>query len=154
MGWKYAHRGGSAQLIIEKAKALGLAGDPVWRQRLAELWAKETISATSTSGWCGGDGRPGPGPEGSILKLAMGEFIRLAAQTGADLTGAGGSPGTRTRRGRTRGPSGCAAAPASPSPAGPPRCSKNLAAERVLGLPRDMVDDRDVPFDEWIRRAD
>ena len=28
---------------------------------------------------------------------------------------------------------------------------KNLTAERVLGLPRDMADDRDVPFDEWIR---
>ena len=90
-GLKYAHRGGSAQLIIENAKALGVTGDPVWRQRLAELWAKEKMFTFlhQKVGAAVMAGRE-PGPEGSILKLAMGEFITLAAQTGADLAGAGG----------------------------------------------------------------
>src|SRR5205823_15082428 len=42
-GLKYAQRGGSAQLIIDKARARGPGADPVVRQRLAPLWAREAV---------------------------------------------------------------------------------------------------------------
>src|SRR5256885_1833332 len=42
-GLKYAQRGGSAQLIIDQARSLGLVDDAGVRQRLAGLWTKEAI---------------------------------------------------------------------------------------------------------------
>jgi alkylation response protein AidB-like acyl-CoA dehydrogenase len=154
-GLKYAHRGGSAQLIIEKAKALGVTGDPVWRQRLAELWAKEKMFTFlhQKVGAAVMAGRE-PGPEGSILKLAMGEFITLAAQTGADLAGAGGVAWDPDTPAADAWAERLCGSPCFTIAGGTTEVLKNLTAERVLGLPRDMVDDRDVPFDEWIRRAD
>jgi len=154
-GLKYAQRGGSAQLVIDKARALGRLDDPVVRQRLAQLWAREAIFGylhhrVGTAVMAGRD----PGPEGSILKLAMGAFIGLAAETGADLVGPaavawnGGDPAANGWAERLCG------APCFTIAGGTTEVLKNLVAERVLGLPRDREDDRDVPFDEWIRRAD
>ena len=95
-----------------------------------------------------------PGPEGSILKLAMGAFIGLAAETGADLVG----PGAVAWEGEGPAADGWAerlcGAPCFTIAGGTTEVLKNLVAERVLGLPRDRVDDRDVPFDEWVRRCD
>jgi len=154
-GLKYAQRGGSAQLVIDKARALGLGGDPVVRQRLADLWAKEAIFGylhrrVGSAVMSGRD----PGPEGSILKLAMGAFIGLAAETGADLVG----PGAVAWEGEGHAADGWAerlcGAPCFTIAGGTTEVLKNLVAERVLGLPRDRVDDRDVPFDEWVRRCD
>jgi len=154
-GLKYAQRGGSAQLIIDKARGLGLAADPVVRQRLAHLWASEAIFGYlhRRVGSAVMAGRE-PGPEGSILKLAMGAFIGLAAETGADLVG----PGAVAWEGDGPAADGWAerlcGAPCFTIAGGTTEVLKNLVAERVLGLPRDRVDDRDVPFEEWVRRCD
>ncbi|HVW33880.1 MAG TPA: acyl-CoA dehydrogenase family protein [Acidimicrobiia bacterium] len=154
-GLKYAQRGGSAQLIIERARRLGLGGDPVVRQRLARLWSAETIFGYlhHKVGSAVMAGRE-PGPEGSILKLAMGAFIGLAAGTGADLVGARAGawePDEPLADGWSERLCG---APCFTIAGGTTEVLKNLVAERVLGLPRDTADARDVPFDEWIRRFD
>jgi alkylation response protein AidB-like acyl-CoA dehydrogenase len=152
-GLKYAQRGGSAHLIIDKARSLGLVTDPVVRQQLAHLWAKETIFGylhhrVGSAVMAGRD----PGPEGSILKLAMGAFIGLAAATGADLVGASAVAWDPDRPAADGWAERLCGAPCFTIAGGTTEVLKNLVAERVLGLPRDGVDDRDVPFDEWIRR--
>ena len=166
-GLKYAQRGGSAQLIIDKARSLGVVDDPVVRQRLAHLWAREAIFGYlhRRVGSAVMAGRE-PGPEGSILKLAMGAFIGLAAGTGADLVGpaavawenGAGENGAGENGGREPAADGWAerlcGAPCFTIAGGTTEVLKNLVAERVLGLPRDRVDDRDEPFDEWVRRHD
>jgi alkylation response protein AidB-like acyl-CoA dehydrogenase len=154
-GLKYAQRGGSAQLIIDKARTLGLVDNPVVRRQLANLWAEETIFGYlhHRVGAAVMAGRE-PGPEGSILKLAMGAFIGLAAGTGADLVGAAAvawEPDAPLADGWSERLCG---APCFTIAGGTTEVLKNLVAERVLGLPRDNADDRDVPFDEWIRRFD
>jgi alkylation response protein AidB-like acyl-CoA dehydrogenase len=154
-GLKYAQRGGSAQLIIDKARALGRAGDPVVRQQLARLWAEETIFGYlhHRVGSAVMAGRQ-PGPEGSILKLAMGSFIGLAAGTGTDLVGAPAVAWDPDEPAADGWAERLCGAPCFTIAGGTTEVLKNLVAERVLGLPRDTADDRDVPFDEWIRRFD
>lgn len=154
-GLKYAQRGGSAQLIIDTARALGLLGEAVVRQQLADLWVKEAIFGYlhHRVGSAVMAGRQ-PGPEGSILKLAMGAFIGLAAETGADLVGAGAMAWDADEPGAEGWAERLCGAPCFTIAGGTTEVLKNLVAERVLGLPRENTDDRDVPFDEWIRRFD
>jgi alkylation response protein AidB-like acyl-CoA dehydrogenase len=149
---KYAQRGGSAQLIIDKARSLGLVTDPVVRQRLARVWAQETIFGYlhRRVGSAVMAGRA-PGPEGSILKLAMGAFIGLAAATGADLVGVSSIAWEPDRPAADGWAERLCGAPCFTIAGGTTEVLKNLVAERVLGLPRDGVDDRDVPFDQWIK---
>lgn len=154
-GLKYAQRGGSAQLVIGAARALGRLDDPVVRQRLARLWAEEAIFGylhhrVGAAVMAGRD----PGPEGSILKLAMGALIGLAAGTGADLVGPAAVAWDRGQPGADGWSERLCGAPCFTIAGGTTEVLKNLVAERVLGLPRDAVDDRDVPFDVWIRRFD
>jgi alkylation response protein AidB-like acyl-CoA dehydrogenase len=151
-GLKYAQRGGSAQLIIDKARSLGLVTDPVVRQRLARVWAQETIFGYlhRRVGSAVMAGRA-PGPEGSILKLAMGAFIGLAAATGADLVGVSSIAWEPDRPAADGWAERLCGAPCFTIAGGTTEVLKNLVAERVLGLPRDGVDDRDVPFDQWIK---
>jgi alkylation response protein AidB-like acyl-CoA dehydrogenase len=154
-GLKYAQRGGSAQLIIDKARALGLIGDAVVRQQLADLWAREAIFGYlhHRVGSAVMAGRQ-PGPEGSILKLAMGAFIGLAAETGADLVGAGAVAWDADDLGADGWAERLCGAPCFTIAGGTTEVLKNLVAERVLGLPRENTADRDVPFDEWIRQEE
>jgi alkylation response protein AidB-like acyl-CoA dehydrogenase len=154
-GLKYAQRGGSAQLIIDKARSLGVVHDPVVRQQLAHLWAKEAIFGYlhHRVGSAVMAGRA-PGPEGSILKLAMGAFIGLAAETGAEITGAATVAWDPYEPGADGWSERLCGAPCFTIAGGTTEVLKNLVAERVLGLPRDSVDDRHVPFDEWIQRFD
>jgi alkylation response protein AidB-like acyl-CoA dehydrogenase len=154
-GLKYAQRGGSARLIIDKARALGLLGEAVVRQQLADLWAREAIFGYlhHRVGSAVMAGRQ-PGPEGSILKLAMGAFIGLAAETGADLVGAGAMAWDADEPGAEGWAERLCGAPCFTIAGGTTEVLKNLVAERVLGLPRENADDRDLPFDEWIRQEE
>ena len=99
-GLKYAQRGGSAQLILDKARALGLAGDPVVRQQLAQVWVTEAIFGyLHHRVGAGGHGRPRPRPRGVDPQAGHGGLHRARRRDRS-------RPGRRGRRGLGSGPAG------------------------------------------------
>ncbi|MEM9134836.1 MAG: acyl-CoA dehydrogenase family protein [Actinomycetota bacterium] len=143
------HRpGGSAQQVLDTARAFGGTEDLVLRQRLAQVVAHERIRLLSTARVAGAR-RAGasPGPEGSIGKLfwvnglaPRGDVVasvlgpRLVADTGEwGSYGWGehvlGAPGYRIAGGSDE-------------------VQRNIIGERVLGLPGEPRVDKDVPWNE------
>jgi alkylation response protein AidB-like acyl-CoA dehydrogenase len=71
--------------------------------------------------------------------------VSKVAELGLALMG----PGALLRRGPW--PNRFLGAPAIHIAGGTDEVQKNIAAERVLGLPREPLSDRDVPFDQLSR---
>jgi len=143
----YPQRAGRVDLLVDRARAQGRAGDPVARQELARVlslqkvssWTAERARANRAAG------RP-PGPEGSIGKLALSHVARAAARAHSLLAGpsamlAGGDApldGTITEV--------LLSVPAQSIAGGTDEIQRNILAENLLGLPREPAVDREAPF--------
>jgi alkylation response protein AidB-like acyl-CoA dehydrogenase len=86
-----------------------------------------------------------PTAESSVMKLALARVMTRAAEAAMKALG----PGALARRGFWQNE--FLFAPAWHIAGGTDQVQKNVCAERVLGLPRDPHDLRDVPFDELPR---
>jgi len=86
-----------------------------------------------------------PTAEASVMKLALARLI----SRGSDLALRGMGAGALLRRGHWQNQ--FLYAPAFHIGGGTDEIQKNIAAERVLGLPREPSGDREVPFDELPR---
>lgn len=86
-----------------------------------------------------------PTAESSVMKLALARVMTRAAEAAMRAMG----PGALLRRGFWQNE--FLFAPAWHIAGGTDQVQKNVCAERVLGLPRDPHDARDVPFDELPR---
>ncbi len=86
-----------------------------------------------------------PDAEGSVMKLAIARLLTRATDTAMRLLG----PEALTRQGFWQGE--FLSAPSLHIAGGTDEIQKNIAAERVLGLPREPRADRDVAFDELPR---
>jgi alkylation response protein AidB-like acyl-CoA dehydrogenase len=143
----YPQRAGRPDLVVERAKAAGLAADPIVRQEIAKLvelawsarWTAERAAAARAAG------RP-PGPEGSLGKLASSQIARAAARVHSLIVDASGM---------LAGPDSALdgtiaeiflSVPAISIAGGTDEIQHNILAERLLGLPREPEVDRDVPF--------
>ncbi len=138
---------GQVPALIELARKNGLAGDPVVRQGIADVVTRNEIlrylglrSRTALS-----KGVP-PGPEGSVMKLLVGQYMTAASELGLQIEGTAGT----------------LAGPDAPSNGewqfarnsvwavkiggGTDEIQRNVLAERILGLPREQQVDRDIPF--------
>jgi alkylation response protein AidB-like acyl-CoA dehydrogenase len=117
--------------LIERARELGVDGDPVIRQRLAQLRIEaEVLRLNAYRGLTGMQRRGQPGPEGSIGKWHWAEVNQGLTELALDLAGPSGvvvdDPWTyRFLRSRANSIEG-----------GTTEILKNIVAERVLGLPR------------------
>ncbi len=134
-----------ADALIATARGAGLAGDPVVRDALAEVWIRETIL-----GYLGQRIRAAvlagrqPGPEGSIAKLGNGALAWQAGSLGVRLAGMG-ALARRSDDDDARSPGEPAAgwadvlcgAPGLTIAGGTTEVQKNIIGERVLGLPRE-----------------
>jgi alkylation response protein AidB-like acyl-CoA dehydrogenase len=133
--------------LADLARRRGRSGDPLVRQRLAALHAREATlrylsfrSRTALS-----QGRP-LGSESSVAKLANGLLRSDLAELALTLVGADGTLAD------TDGPDDGAWAEgflfslASRIGGGTDQVQRNIIAERVLGLPRWPAVDRDVPY--------
>ncbi len=141
--------GRSAKLIQEVARQMGRSGDPVVRQDLARLYSLNEIGRFTTlrTKAAQAAGRQ-PGPEANIGKLMMSKIVRLSRDTGLSLLGAGAM-----LWGRDAPMGGLLQELAVFSPAvsiygGSDEVQRNIIGERVLGLPKEPGNDRDVPFRE------
>ena len=157
-----AGRTSISDLILSAAAALAETSDPVLRQRLAQLRAKETLNgylarsgpgaqaqgARGPSGAAAGGGRPErrPSSQGSLVKLARSQLTREGRDTGMAVLGAQGmltspdTPGGGEIQHRALSAAGSSIA------GGTDEIQRGIVGERVLGLPKEPRTDRDVPF--------
>jgi alkylation response protein AidB-like acyl-CoA dehydrogenase len=117
--------------VIDRARELGVDGDPVIRQRLAQLAIEaQVLRLNAHRGLTGMQKRGEPGPEGSLGKWHWAEVNQALSELSLDLSGPAGvlasEPWTyRFLRARANSIEG-----------GTTEILKNIVAERVLGLPR------------------
>jgi alkylation response protein AidB-like acyl-CoA dehydrogenase len=150
----YPQRAGRADLVVERARAAGVAGDPVVRQEIARV-----LSLQRASRWTAERARAGlalgrtPGPEGSIGKLATSLVARQAAHVHGRIAGA---------EGMLTGPDSpvgglvaevLVSVPAQSIAGGTDEIQRNILGEKALGLPREPAPERTAPFRDLPRNG-
>ncbi len=141
-------RTGVAELILDVAAQAGKAGDPVTRQRLAQLWARETVNGyLARQGQSARAGRR-PGAQGSLTKLARSELARAGRDTGMSVLGAAGMLTSPDTPGGGQVQHRALSSPGTSIAGGTDEIQRGIVGERVLGLPKEPRTDRDVPFSD------
>ncbi len=148
----YPQRAGRVDLVIDRARAMGAASDPVVRQEIARLLSMQRVSAwTAQRAQAAAALGRTPGPEGSIGKLSTSLVARQAARVHALIAGANGM---------LSGPDGAldgviaeilVSVPAQSIAGGTDEIQRNILGERALGLPREPSVDVDRPFRDLLR---
>ncbi len=145
----YPQRAGRVDLVVERARALGVAGDPVVREAMTRLiafekaasWTAERAKANRAAG------RP-PGSEGSIGKLALSEVARRSNGVHATIAGAR----AMLREGGDSLDAVIAevlvSTPAQSIAGGTDEIQHNILGENILGLPKEPATDLSVPFNQ------
>lgn len=138
-----------AATVIDVARALEEETDPVVRQRLAQLYAAEEVQRIaglrSTAARRTGEG---PGPGGSVGKIARSNLSRLTREVGMEVLGANGMLVGPDTPGGGRLQHAALSSPGSSIAGGTDEIQHNIIGERVLGLPKEPRTDADVPFRE------
>lgn len=143
-------KGGSVAEVIALAQRLGKAGDPIVRQRLADLHVRSVLHAATVdrvaTATAAGER---PGPAASVTKLMASETLTLIGQVAAELLGArvAADTGEHATFAWTQHLLG---APGYRVAGGTDQIQRNLIGERVLGLPGEPRVDK-VPFSELTR---
>ena len=141
-----AGRTGVAELILDVAAQAGKAGDPVTRQRLAQLWARETVNGyLARQGQSAREGRR-PSAMGSLTKLARSELVREGRDTGMSVLGAAGMLASPDTPGGGQVQHRALSSPGASIAGGTDEIQRGIVGERVLGLPKEPRTDRDLPF--------
>ena len=143
-----AGRTGVAELILDVAAQAGKTGDPVTRQRLAQLWARETVNGyLARQGQSAPEGRR-PSAQGSLTKLARSELARAGRDTGMSVLGAAGMLASPDTPGGGQVQHRALSSPGTSIAGGTDEIQRGIVGERVLGLPKEPRTDRDVPFSD------
>ena len=152
--------GGSAiDRLLERHQGIT---DPLARQRLADAYIESRLIRLNNQR--AGDKRKSgaeAGPEGSITKLQQAEFNKKLQKLALDLEGAGGvawegdNLSKTTRAGRSIQVDedatvafGFLRAQANTIEGGTSDIMRNILGERVLGLPKDPDNSRELPWSE------
>ena len=159
-----AGRTSISELILSTAAALAETNDPVMRQRLAQLRAKETLNGylarsgqgargqaggsagASAGGPAGGRQARRPSSQGSLVKLARSQLAREGRDTGMAVLGAQGMLASPETPGGGEIQHRALSSPGSSIAGGTDEIQRGIVGERVLGLPKEPRTDRDVPF--------
>ena len=127
-------------------KGQGASSDPLVRDELARVYTElkclQLLNARVVTKL--GRGQM-PSAETSVMKLALARVMTRAAEVAMKALG----PGALSRRGFWQNE--FLFAPAWHIAGGTDQVQKNVCAERVLGMPRDPYDTKDVPFDQLPR---
>lgn len=163
---KKRNNGGTAALQIGLAKGNGTITDPIIRQGLAHLhtlgeigrYNNERLKATRAAG---GD----IAGMGNISKLSMSNIVRLQRDLGLAIVGPQGmlhayEPAAQKILDEATGNPFLIAvtttalyAQAPPIYGGTDQIQRNIIGERVLGLPKEPGNDKNMPFSELPKNA-
>ena len=143
-----ATSGGSFKQLLATASAMGMTGDPVTRDRLADMYIHHRVESL-TNRRAADLARSGtPGPEGSLGKMLWTENMRrmtavISGLLGPKLVADTGEWGTFEWGEHVLG------APGYRIAGGSDEVQRNILGERVLGLPKEPRADagpwKDVP---------
>ncbi|MBS1837674.1 MAG: acyl-CoA dehydrogenase family protein [Actinobacteria bacterium] len=146
--------GYSFEQLVQLARENGRTDDPTIRQRLADMFTRDEIlrylgyrvRTASASG------RP-PGPESSVMKLAVSARYEIGGDLVIELEGPAGTltGGDAPHGGRFQDLFMGQWAPRIGG--GTDQVQRNIIGERVLGLPGDVRVDKDVAFRELPRSS-
>jgi alkylation response protein AidB-like acyl-CoA dehydrogenase len=143
----YPQRAGRSNLIRPEAARTGADQNPLVRQQIARIEAVRKISDwTLQRARAARQAGKEPGPEGSLAKLNMSIMARLCNATHTSIQGADGM---------LSGPDSAAegmvaevliSTPAMSIAGGTDEIQHNIIGERVLGLPKEPDDSRDIAY--------
>ncbi|MEZ5139601.1 MAG: acyl-CoA dehydrogenase family protein [Acidimicrobiales bacterium] len=157
---------GSASLLVGMARHYGNLDDPIIRQGLAQLYTLGEIGRMTAerSKAARAQGKDIPGV-GNIAKLGMSNIVRLQRDLGLSITGAAGmlhgydGGQIKALNEATGNPflnavtTTALYAQAPPIYGGTDQIQRNIIGERVLGLPKEPGDTKNVPFSELPKNA-
>ncbi len=128
--------------------------DPILRAELAEVYTRAAIVQFISYRLLTAMARGGtPGPEGSIAKLAVSQLIKRASELSLHLRGAAGMVHAEGDALAEAWADMFLISPAVRILGGSDEIQRNIIAERVLGLPREIDEWRRRPFNEQPRTA-
>jgi alkylation response protein AidB-like acyl-CoA dehydrogenase len=139
--------GGGLAAIIAEARSRGLLSRDDVRQRLADLRIRQTVLRHLAS-HLEANRRAGRsvGGEASLVKLAMARLVPDVAAAAVDIVGPAALAWDPSDDSGARWSQLVLNAPSASIGGGTNEIVRNVIAERVLGLPRDIEVDVDVPF--------
>jgi alkylation response protein AidB-like acyl-CoA dehydrogenase len=137
--------------LIHLAKARGRASDPVVRQGLAWLHSYTKIGQWNALR-ARAEGAKGGSPAiANLGKVTQTRIMKLTAQLGVDILGADGMLANADAPEGGRYSRLMVFSPASSIYGGTDEIQRNIIAERSLGLPRDELPGKGLPYDEVLR---
>jgi alkylation response protein AidB-like acyl-CoA dehydrogenase len=140
-----------ATRVLAALRAAGRDRDPVSRQRVADLLARESLVRLHGAR-LDEEARAGieVGARGSVGKLANAELANLAAEVVAELLPDLVRSWAVDDAGASLWAESLLRAPRYGLAGGTTQVQRTIIGERVLGLPREPAVDRDVPFSELV----
>jgi len=127
--------------LLTRARELGCTGDPLVRQRLADLYAQQEVLRLTAKR---ARAARADGPEGSGLKLRSTRLFKALVDTAMAIEGPGAlAAGSEWE-------TLFLTAPSLSIRGGTDEVQRNIVGERVLGLPPEPRVDKGRPFSETI----
>ena len=146
-GSGHRRKGGTADDLVALAQHLGVAGDPVVRQKLADVYVRTRLHAAMVAkvakATASGDK---PGPAGSLGKLLASDNLVRIGNAANDLLGMAMVADTG-EWGQYAWSEHLLGAPGYRLAGGTDEIQRNIISERVLGLPAEYRADK-APFSQ------
>jgi alkylation response protein AidB-like acyl-CoA dehydrogenase len=141
--------GGPVDELIRRAKANGQWDEPVLRQKLIQLAIEGRVNKiTNLRAAAARTGGKRPGPEGSITKLFQAEYNKRLQCVAMEMLGASATAWSTADAATGSSVRGFLRSRANTIEGGTSEIMRNILGERVLGLPKEPANDRDIPWSE------